>query len=163
MPTQPPALSFGGVRYVAQGTRLYYAVPSIANTGAPTRAELIAGTNLTGFVSGMDGWSQNVNFVKVPDFGSRTVGVIPGTVELADSKFTFYESSTSVDARALFTVNLVTYITIMLEGDVAGQKMDVFKIQIASATPQQELGDTAAQIDFGVALMSYTPYVTIPA
>lgn len=164
MPTQPSALTFGGVRYIPQGTREYYWVPTIAVLTAPTRAELIAGTRLTGSVGGISGWGQNVNFVKVPDFGSRNVGVIPGTIELDSStSFTFYQSSTSVDARSLFTVGLVGFVTIMLEGDVAGQKMDVFKLQVANVTPSQDLGDTPATLNIGVALSSYTPYVTIPA
>jgi hypothetical protein len=162
MPTTPSALTFGGVRYIAPGTRHFYWVPTIANTASPTRAELIAGTDLTPSVADASGWTTASDFVDTPDFGSRTVTKIPGKITFADSSFTFYESSTSSDVRALLTQDLVGYVTIMLEGDVTGQKMNVFKVQVASVAPQQSLSDPAQiQISFGI--FSVNQNVIIPA
>jgi hypothetical protein len=161
MPT--PALTFGGVRYIGPGTRKYYWVPTIATLSAPTRSELNAGTDLTATIptDGVNGFTVSTNFVDTPDFGSVTVSKIPGAVTLADSSLTFYESSTSSDVRALLTQGLVGYVTIMLEGDVVGQKMNAFKVQVASVSPDQNGGDKAETVTVGFALLAYSFYITI--
>jgi hypothetical protein len=162
MPTTPSALAFGGVRYIAPGTRHFYWVPTIANTASPTRAELVAGTDLTPSIAAADGWTVSSAFVDTPDFGSRTISKIPGAITFADSSLTFYESSVSTDVRALLTQDLVGYVTIMLEGDVTGQKMNVFKVQVASVAPMQSISDPAQiQVSFGI--FSVNQAVTIPA
>src|SRR5262245_50119277 len=137
MPT--PALTFGGVRYIGPGTRKYYWVPAVATLSSVTRAEMNAGTDMTAVIptDGVSGFTVSTNFVDTPDFGSTTVTKIPGALTLADSSLTFYESSTSVDIRSLLTQGLVGYVTIMLEGDVTGQKMNAFKVQVASVSPDQ--------------------------
>jgi len=162
MPT--PALTFGGVRYIGPGTRKYYWVPTIATIASPTRLELNAGTDMSGTIptDGVSGFTVTTNFVDTPDFGTVTITKIPGLDTLNDSSITFYESSTSVDIRALITPRLVGYITIMLEGDVTGQKMNVFKVQAAAVSPDQNGGDKAETITIGFALLAYSFGVAIP-
>src|SRR5215472_426387 len=162
MPT--PALTFGGVRYIGPGTRKYYWVPTIATISAPTRLELNAGTDLTAVLDtgGVNGFTVTTNFVDTPDFGTTTITKIPGMDTLNDSSLDFYESSTSVDIRALITPRLVGYITIMLEGDVTGQKMNVYKVQAAAVSPNHNDGTKAETITIGFALLATSFGVAIP-
>lgn len=168
MPTTPPALTYSGAKYIAQSVRRYYWVPSIATISSPTRAEMVAGTDLTGTpgaagsLFGANGWTSQQNFIPVPDFGTRIVGKIPGTADLQDSSLVFYASNTSTDVRALLTDNLQGYIVILEEGDVPGQKMDVYKVQVGAVTVDQSLGNPAqVTVPFGIFAISKN--VTIPA
>ena|SRR5215468_584978 len=160
-----PALTFGGVRYIGPGTRKYYWVPTVATLSAVTRAEMNAGTDMSAVIppDGVAGFTVNTNFVDTPDFGSVTITKIPGLDTLADSSITFYESSTSVDIRALITPRLVGYMTHMLEGDVPGQKMNAFKVQAAAVSPDQNGGDKAETVTIGFAILAYAFFQTIPA
>jgi hypothetical protein len=162
MPSFPTALNTG-TPYVAQGVRKFYWLPSVANVAAVTRAEMTAGTDLTGNVTGLAGFDKKQNFVKRSTFGSADVGTIAGTRELSDSSMSFEQGANSVDVRSLLTEALVGYMLILNEGDVPGQKMDVFKAQVGSVAPQQQIGDNEAQIDIAFGLFSRTPNVTIPA
>ena len=162
MPTFPPALSTG-TPYVAQGPRRYYWVVTIANPAAPTRAELTAGTDLSQNVTAISGFGQNQNFAPRSVFGSNVIGKIAATIELTDSSMSFEAGANSVDVRALLTTGALGYMVILNEGDIAGQKMNVFKSQVGSVTPQQVLGDTEAQIDVSFGVFSANLYVAIPA
>ena len=168
MPTLPTPLSYSGVKYIAQGVRRYYWVPSIATLSSPTRAEMVAGTDLTGTPGAAgslfdaNGWASTQNFIAVPDFGSKVVGKIPGTAELQDSTLVFYASSTSADVRALLTDNLQGYVILLEEGDVPGQKMDVFKVQVGAVTVDQSLNNPA-QVTVPFGIFALAKNVTIPA
>lgn len=168
MPTTPPALTFSGGKYIAQGVRRYYWVPTIVTLSAPTRAEMVAGVDLTGTPGApgslfdATGWSTNQNFVAVPDFGSKIVGKITGTAELNDSTLVFYASTVSTDIRAVLTDNLNGNIVILQEGDVPGQKMDAFKVQVGAVTVDQSLGNPA-QITVPFGIFAVVKNITIPA
>jgi hypothetical protein len=162
MPTFPPLLSAGNP-YVAQGIRRIYWVVTIANPAAATRAELTAGTDLSQSVTALTGWGQNQNFAPRSVIGSNVIGKIAATIELADSSMSFEAGQNSVDARALFVTGNIGYMCILNEGDVAAQKMNVFRSYVGAVTPQQVMGDTEAQIDIAFGVLSVSLYVPIPA
>jgi hypothetical protein len=138
-------------RYIAQSVRKYYWVPTIATQSAPTRAELNAGTDLTGQVFAVTGFDNPVTLVDAPDFGSRFTSQVPGPIKPSASSITLYQSSTSNDVRTLLTRDLTGFIVILLEGDVTGKKMDVFPVVVAAATKQETIGDPAKiDIQFGI-------------
>lgn len=149
--------------YIPQGVRKIYWLPSVANMSSPTRIEMNAGTDLTGAIpsDGVEGFTTSTDFVDVPNLGSKVVGKIGGKVTFADSSLTFYASSNSSDVRSVLTVDLSGYILILTEGDVATQKMDVYKVQVASQTKPTSEDPAKIQIGFGV--FSATSNVTIPA
>jgi hypothetical protein len=168
MPTTPPALTYSGVKYIAQGVRRFYWTVTVATLSSPTRAEMVAGVDLTGTPGAAGslfdatGWASTQNFVPVPDFGTKIVGKIPGTADLADSSLVFYASSTSADVRAVLTDNLQGYIIILEEGDVPGQKMDAFKVQVGAVTVDQSLGNPA-QVTVPFGIFATAKNITIPA
>jgi len=117
-------------RYFPPGTRKIYWVPTIANYLAPTRAELNAGTDLSAEVSAMSGWSVTSNTVDTPDMGSRFTSQVPGRLTSATNDVTLYNSQNSNDARSLLARDLNGYMVLLWEGDVTGQKMDVFPVRV---------------------------------
>ena len=128
------------LRYIPPGTRHYYFVPSIAVKSAPTRSELNAGTDLTGEIEAVAGFTVESVQVDTPDLLNLFVAKIPGRTQSADSSITMYSSSNSVDARSLMPRGTTGFIVAFPEGDVTGQKMDVFPIKVASAAT-----DTASE------------------
>lgn len=165
MPSFPPALTTG-TEYVAQGPRRCYWLTTVANMSAVTRAEMTAGTDLSQSITALSGWGQNQNFAPKSVLGSSVIGKIAGTTELLDSSMSFSAGQNSVDARALFvlTIPITTgYMLVLNEGDVAGQKMNVFKAGVGAVTPQQQMGDTQAQVDVSFGLLLAVMYTTIPA
>lgn len=129
------------IRYFPPGTRRVYWVPTIANYLAPTRSELNAGTDLTGEIETMNGWSVTSNTVDVPDMGSRFTSQIPGRLTSATNDITCYNSQNSDDARTLLIRDVNGFVVLLWEGDVSGQKMDVFPVRVMSAAVDSTVED----------------------
>lgn len=160
MPATPMTSS---TRYYRPGVTQVSYVPTIATQAAPTRAELNAGTALGGEVSAIDGWQVTSNFIDAPDLASTFISKVASSTEAGDSSLTFYASSNSIDVRALLPRGTAGYIVFLDESDVAGKKMDVFKILVAAAPKQRDLGELAQiQVQFSI-VSAPSENVTIPA
>ncbi|WP_228915904.1 hypothetical protein [Streptomyces sp. DH20] len=150
-------------RYYRRGTTKVLWVPAIANKSAPTRAEINAGTALEGETGAMAGWQTSSATVPTPALGSRFTPTVGGEITAADSSLTLWASKDGVDVRTLLTREETGNIIWMDEGDVPGQTMDVFPVQVTSQAKVREL-DTAAQIMVQFSVTSEpAENVTIPA
>jgi len=88
---------------------------------------------------------------------------VAGRISVDDSSLTFYASLTSVDVRSLLPRDTTGFILFMDEGDVAGRKMDVFKVTVASAPKLRAIDDVSQiQVSFSITA-SPSENVTIPA
>jgi hypothetical protein len=67
---------------------------------------------------------------------NRFVSKISGLIQADDSTIDFYMSSTSNDVRTLLTQDLTGYIVNLLEGDIAGRKMDVWPVTVSSVSKE---------------------------
>jgi hypothetical protein len=153
------------VRFIEVSVAQYYWVPAIANTGAPSAAEINAGTILTGQIpqDGVAGFATTSDTVDAGDFASRFVSKISGLINAEDSSLTFYRSSTSSDVRSLLTRDLTGFIIIAGEGMVTGKKMDVFAVTVTSA-PKVHAGTDPAKITVSFVITKVPDVdVTIPA
>jgi len=133
-------------RYIPPGTTHYYWVASISNYNSPTRSELNAGTDLTGEVSAVSGFATNSDQQDTPDLGSRFVSKIPGRITADDSSITMYASSTSSDARTLMPRDTAGFIVVFPEGDVTGQKMDVFPVKVTGVPKSRDVENPATMV-----------------
>lgn len=118
------------IRYLSVSIRKCYWVPTIANYLLPARAELNAGTDLSNEIAAATGWSLAGATVDVPDMGSRFTSQVPGRLTSASNDITCYLSQNSIDARTLLTRDTNGNIVWFWEGDVTGQKMDVFPVRV---------------------------------
>lgn len=125
-------------RYFPVGTRQYYWVASISDKTAPTRTELDAGTDLTGEIASVAGFTTTSNPVDVPDLASRFTGQVPGMITADASSLTLYLSSDSDDIRSILTRDTAGFIVQFPEGDDDGASgtltMDVFPVKVSSAS-----------------------------
>lgn len=157
----PPITS--SVRYARFGVTKVYFCPTIANIAAPTRAELNAGTDLSGEVESVNGFQVASNFIDTPDLLTEFIGKIIGRTSSDDSSITMYASSNSVDVRGLLPRGTTGFLVWLDEGDVAGRKMDVYPITVGSIPKDRDL-EAAARIIVNVAITRKPQEnVTIPA
>jgi hypothetical protein len=149
-------------RYIPPGVRHYYWVPTIATKASPTRSELNAGTDLTGEIQAVAGFSVESVQVDTPDLLNTFIAKIPGRTQAADSSITMYASSNSVDARTLLVRGTAGFIVSFPEGDIGGQKMDVFPVKV-SAAPKDTATEDPGKIMFTFSITSQpVENVTIP-
>lgn len=132
-------------RYFRPGVTKIYIVDDIADIDSPTRAELDAGTDVSGEVMEIEGFQVTSNTLDTPDFGSRFTSKIPSDVVADDSALMTYADSTSVDIRTVVTRDQNTFVVIMDEGDEESLLMDVFPARV-SATPKLRARSDPAQI-----------------
>jgi len=150
-------------RYYTKGTLKWYWVPTIADKSAPSRAELNAGTDLTGEVAECDGWAVSSNFVDAPDVNSRFTSKVPGAIEAEDSSLTMYADPSGSDARTLMPRDETGFVVRLGGGDVAGRKMDVFPVTVGALSKPFEMDGTPV-VTFQFAITSEPAEdVTIPA
>jgi len=149
-------------RYFPPGTRKIYWVPTIANYLAPTRAELNAGTDLSAEVSAMTGWSVTSNTVDTPDMGSRFTSQVPGRLTSATNDVTLYNSQNSNDGRTLLVRDTNGFIVLLWEGDVTGQKMDIFPVRVMSQAVDSATENPGATVFSFAATRLPATNVTIP-
>lgn len=130
----PPPLN-PTTRYYPPGTRKCYFLTTTANYLSPTRAEINAGVDLSHEIESVTGFSLTAAMVNVPDMGSRFVQQIPGALESSKNNITFYQDQHSGDVRQIFSIGVTGFILMLWDGDVSGQLMDVFPVQVASVAP----------------------------
>ena len=121
------------LRYYVTGTRRVYWLQACANYLSPTRGELNAGIDLSNEVAAVAGFTVTSTTVPTPDLSSRFVSEIPGNITAAGCSLSFYATSTSSDVRLTLPRDTVGFVVILWEGDVTGQRCDVFPAKVTSS------------------------------
>ena len=126
----PPSPLSATTRYTPPGTRKIYFVTTISNYLSPTRGELNAGIDLSGEVAEISGFTVTSEVSETPDLSGRFVPVIAARIKADQSSLSFYASSNSSDVRTVLPRDTAGYIVFLWEGDVTGQRMDVFPVKV---------------------------------
>ncbi len=148
MPTLPSSQ-----RYAFPANGKIYFLPTIASAAlVPTTSEVTAGTDLTGEVDDMSGWSTKTNFAETKDASTLFRGQVPISANADDSSLTFNASKNGTDIRATLTEAQSGYIVISPTGAAAvGKKVDVFPIIVGSVTPLHSLSEAEkVRVDFAI-------------
>jgi hypothetical protein len=161
-----PATSIAApTKYTDRGTTDYVWMTTCANYLSPTRAEINGGTSLKLVVADAAGWSMSSAQTKTPNLADRFTTSIPGPVDADDSTLTVYSSKTGTDAGTLTPQDAAGFMAVMHGGDVAGQKMDIWPVTVASVSRAMAIKGDAANMK----IITYSPSsvpamnVTIPA
>ncbi|MFF8910513.1 phage tail tube protein [Streptomyces olivaceoviridis] len=136
------------MRFNRKGTTKIYFLPTIAATTLiPTTAEITAGTDYTGQINAVEGWSLENQPIETPDMASTFVSKIGGDDSAADSSLTFYEDSTADDIETDLAKGTTGYIVIFSKGKTTGAKgMDVFPVTVVSNSKSYSTDNEAAKI-----------------
>ena len=158
----PPKLT-ATVRYVPEGTRKIYYVPAIATQSSPTRAEINAGTDLSDEIAEMSGFTVTSDTAETPDMASRFTSKIPARITADDSTIRMYATVTSNDVRAVLPRDTAGFVLCLWEGDVPGQKMDVFPVKVGATSVQTGVEDPGSvEVQFTITKIP-SQNVTVPA
>jgi hypothetical protein len=136
-------------RFMRKGTTRVYFVPTIVNLTAPTVAEINAGTELTGQIAEVNGFSFANNPIDTPDMGTAFVSKIPGEDSVDTSSFRFYEDKTSNPIRTVLAKGTIGYIVFFPSGTVGANpaiadKAEVWPVTVASNARAYSAGNEAA-------------------
>jgi hypothetical protein len=131
----PPSPLTPTTRYVPPGTRKIYWVTTIATYTSPSRSELNAGIDLSAEVADVTGFTVTSGTTPTPDLSSRFVSEIPGQITAPSSSLIFYASNTSSDVRTVLPRDTAGFVVLLWEGDVTGQRMDVFPAKVTASAP----------------------------
>jgi hypothetical protein len=137
----PPTPLSSTLRYIPPSVRKVYWVTTIATYTAPTRAELNAGTDLSAEIAEMSGFSVTSDTVDTPDLSTRFTAKIPGRITADDCSISFYASSNSSDVRTVLPRDTAGFVVLCWEGDVTGQKMDVYPAKVTASAPDGAMED----------------------
>lgn len=132
-------------RYRALGNLHIVFIPTSADYTSVTRAEINAGTDLTGEVAEWAGFTTTSEKIDTPDLKSSFVSSIPGSQTAEDSSITMYASSAGTAIQSLLPRDTTGFILMMDSGDVPTKKMDVYPVQVASLVKVRAL-DAATMI-----------------
>jgi hypothetical protein len=138
-------------RFIRRGVSKIYFLPvvagyTVAGTGAPTRAEITAGTNLSPEIAEVSGWMLENATVATPDLGTDFDSGIPGIDSAADSSLTFYEQETTNVIETLLPKGTAGFVYIMRKGDVpASLSGDLFPVRVGSRSAQITVGADPAR------------------
>lgn len=135
-------------RFNRKGLTKIYFLPTIASTALlPTLVEITGGTNYTGMISAIDGWSLENSPIETPDMASTFVSKIGGDDSAADSSLTFYEDSTADDIETDLAKGTSGFIVIFSKGNAASAKgMDVFPVTVVSNSKAYTTDNEAAKV-----------------
>lgn len=139
------------VRYFRPGTTKVHWVRTIATYTTPTRSEITAGTDLSGEIAEITGFTVVSESIDTPDLANRFVSKIPGRITAEDSSINFYATSTGfTDARSVLPRDTTGFLIFMDAGDVTTTgRMDVWPATVASVGKLRGLEDPAmVQVTF---------------
>ena len=141
----PPTPITPSIRYFRPGLTKVVWVRTMATYTTPTRAEINLGTDVSGEVAEISGFSVASDSVDTPDLGTRFVPKIPGRITADDSSINFYASSTGfTDARSVLPRDTTGFLVIMDAGDVATTgRMSVYPATVAGLPVLRALEDPA--------------------
>lgn len=173
----PPPLLVSSVRYTDQATTKVYWVPSIAaSTLVPTRAEMNAGTNVSGelnlFTSATGGgggssggWTVTPERIDTQNITQTFKTEIAGSLSVTDPSLTFFASKTGSDIRSLLPVGTPGFVMFCDGGDTAGNQAQVFPVSVAAVSVVRvDGGRDATKITVNFVLTgSPNLTVTVPA
>lgn len=148
-------------RFSGRGEYSAWFCPAVANTSAPTRAELTAGTEIikpgstsVEAVAAMSGWDSSVDFIAVPDGNSKFNKTIPGSVTAGNPTMEFYSDKVAEPVQTALAENTIGYMVFAFKGDTAGRPAHVWHVQVGGNNEMPDLGNTAHKFRVQFAALS---------
>lgn len=134
-------------RFMRRGvTKFYFLEDIAAASNIPTRQEITGGTDLSGAISDIAGWSLANSPIDTPDLGSTLTTSIPGEDKADSSTLTFYEDKAGDTIETLLSKGAEGFVVILRKGDIPQSKsMDIFPVRVASRAPAYSAGNDPAK------------------
>lgn len=170
----PPPAIVSSSRYLDIGVTRAYFLPTVASALlVPTRAEMNAGTSLTGELADWSGWVLSSEMLDVQNMGNRFKSTIPGSLSSPSCTMTFYSSKNGLDVRSVLPQGTTGFIEILDGGDILSNRAEVWPVTVATlsmirgvigGSSTGSTTDAAAQVLVSFAVTAApAQYVSVPA
>lgn len=138
--------------FYRRGVTKFVAAPAVATLTAPARAEIAAGTVLTG-ITGVSGFQISNSPVDTPDLDSRFTSNVPGEDKAGTCALTFKDKrdTESSDIRDALAKDTELFIIYMPYGDVPGQRCEVWPATSTGVNDKIDMS-SAAEFEVGFAI-----------
>jgi hypothetical protein len=138
-------------RFFRRGRTKVYWVPTIAAaTLIPTAAEVLAGTNMTASIAGMEGFSFQNSPIPTPDLSTTFTLNIPGEDTADNPQLTFYEDTVTNTLQTTLAKGTEGYPVIFYAGTAgaspaAADKAEVWKTISTGPAREYTVGNDPAR------------------
>lgn len=138
-------------RFFRRGVSKIKFLPSVAGS-SPTRPEITAGTDLSGSVAGIGGFTLNNSPISTPDLATNFDSQVNGPDAAGDSSLTFYDDNASSTIRTALAKGTAGYIVLFPYGDVASKRLEVWPVTSTGVNDEWGVDASAAQFQVGFAV-----------
>ena len=139
-------------RYFRRGKSAIRFLPAVANKAAPTRAEITAGTDLTGSTAEIAGFTFSNDPIPVPDLGSTFTGTIVGEDTAETPTLTFYDDDAASTVRTALAKGVTGFIVLFPYGDVPTKRAEVWPVTSTGVNDEWSAGNDPARFSVGFAV-----------
>lgn len=148
-------------RFFRRGVTVFYALPAVVGS-SPTRAEITAGTKLTG-IAAIAGFAISNSPVATPDLDARFTTSVPGEDTAPTSELTFWDEDNDTTNRDVLAKDTEVFVIYMPYGDVPGKRCEVWDVTSTGVNDAIDLG-AAGQFKVGFSVNAVPNQAgTIPA
>lgn len=132
-------------RFFRRGVSKVYFLPSMANKAAPSAGEISAGTDLTGAIADIGGFTYTNSPIDTPDLGSTYTTTIPGEDTTDTPSLTFYDDNASTAIRTALAKGVTGYILRAPYGSGTGKRAETWPVTSTGVNDTWSAGNDAAQ------------------
>lgn len=142
------------LRYNGKGKLVF--LPAVANSAAPTAAEIAAGTPLTADFRESSGFSSGQTSVPMPDYVSSFTPTLAGRQEAGSPQLTFYDQDAATNAtRTALSEGTNGFLLRCPMGQIAGRRCEVWPVTIGAQNDTEWGADNeSAQYIVGLSVTS---------
>lgn len=140
--------------FFRRGYSKIFFLPAVADTSAPTRAEITAGTDLSDAIQSVSGWSEQTTRISLPNLGSAKTFQLNGEITYPDSSLTLYDDKTTDAIRTTLAADTAGFIVLFPYGDVATERCEVWPVECDGPDDQFSIGNDAALVEYEFAVTS---------
>jgi hypothetical protein len=139
-------------RFFRRGVSKIVFVPTIADTDAPTRIELTAGTKLSPQIGDIGGLQFTNSPIATPDLESTFTTTIPGEDTSDNPSLTFYDDDAAAVIRTALAKGTKGHLVLLPYGDVAAKRAEVWPVESTGVNDEWSTGNDPARftVQFGV-------------
>lgn len=131
-------------RYFRRGVSKILFLPSMANKAAPTAGEISAGTDLTGAISDIGGFTYTNSPIDTPDLASTYTTTIPGEDTTDTPQLTFYDDNASIAIRTALAKGVTGFLLREPLGAGTGKRAETWPVTSTGVNDTWSAGNDAA-------------------
>jgi hypothetical protein len=144
-------------RFFRRGITKVKFLPTIAAVsggivGAPTRAEITAGTDVSPDVAELTGFQLSNSPIPTPNLNDAFTPQISGEDTVSDSSITFYDQDNATTIRTALAKGTSGYLVIFPYGDIATKRCQIYPVKTTGVNDEFSVGNDPARFVVGMAV-----------